>query len=93
MIDCNFSTSSTNMNNTMNYNAIKLDLETRTCPLHNMRPLVRFENGKITLRCCCDYFTRKCMDTLDQKLQGKELMNSVIDAWEQDLVNQGRQVA
>lgn len=81
------------MKYTMNYSTIKLDLETRTCPLHNMRPLVRYENGKIMLRCCCDYFTRKCMGELDQKLQGKNLMNSIIDAWEQDLANQGRQVA
>ncbi|HTD40354.1 MAG TPA: hypothetical protein VK671_07010 [Mucilaginibacter sp.] len=77
----------------MNYITIKQDLEIRTCPLHNIRPLVRFENGKIMLRCCCDYFTRKCMDELDQKLQGKNMMNSIIDAWEQDLANQGRQVA
>lgn len=77
----------------MNYSAIKIDLETTTCPLHNIRPLLRFENGKIMLRCCCDYFTRKCMADLDQKLQGKDLMNSIIDAWEQDLGDHGRQVA
>ncbi|HTK19005.1 MAG TPA: hypothetical protein VL442_05820 [Mucilaginibacter sp.] len=70
----------------MNYSTIKLDLETRTCPLHNIRPLVRFENGKIMLRCCCDYFTRKCMAELDQQLQ-------IVDAWQHDTANHSRQVA
>jgi len=77
----------------MNYATIKLDLETRTCPLHNIRPLVRFENGQIMLRCCCDYFTRKCMAELDQRLQGNELTNSIVDAWQQEGANHERQVA
>lgn len=72
----------------MNYATIKLDLETRTCPLHNIRPLVRFENGQIMLRCCCDYFTRKCMAELDQKLQA-----SIVDAWQQEGTGHERQVA
>ena len=77
----------------MNYSTIKLDLETRTCPLHNIRPLVRLENGQIMLRCCCDYFTRKCMAELDLNLQGNGLMNSIIDAWQQDNASNERQVA
>ena len=77
----------------MNYSTIKLELETRTCPLHNIRPLVRVENGQIVIRCCCDYFTRKCMAELDHKLQGKGLANSIIDAWQHDGANHGRQVA
>lgn len=77
----------------MNYSTIKLELETRTCPLHNIRPLVRLENGRIMLRCCCDYFTRKCMAELDQKLQGNENMNNIIDAWQLDGANHKRQVA
>lgn len=77
----------------MSYANIKLDLETKTCPLHNIRPSVRLENGQIMLRCCCDYFTRKCMAELDQKLQGNEIMNSIIDAWQNDGSNDKRQVA
>ena len=77
----------------MNYSTIKLELETRTCPLHNIRPLVRLENGQIMLRCCCDYFTRKCMAELDQKLQCNENMNNIIDAWQLDGANQKRQGA
>lgn len=77
----------------MNYPSIKLELETRTCPLHNIRPLVRFENGQIMIRCCCDFFTRKCMAELDQKLQGKGLTNSIVDAWQHDSASHGRQVA
>lgn len=76
----------------MNYATIKLDLETRTCPLHNIRPLVRLEDGQITLRCCCDYFTRKCMAELDQKL-GNGVMKSVIDAWQHDGTGHERRVA
>ena len=76
----------------MNYSDIKLDIETKTCPLHNIRPLIKIENGKITLRCCCDYFTSKCIAELDQKLQGQDLV-SIIDAWEEDLYAQKRRVA
>ena len=77
----------------MNYSIIKQDLEIRTCPLHNIRPLVRLENGQIMLRCCCDYFTRKCMAELDQKLQGDGLMNHIVDAWQHDGSGHERQVA
>lgn len=77
----------------MNYSTIKLELETRTCPLHNIRPLVRLENGQIMLRCCCDYFTRKCLAELDQKLQGNARMNGIVDAWQLDAANHKRQVA
>lgn len=77
----------------MNYSTIKLDLEATTCPLHNIRPLVRLENGQIMLRCCCDYFTRKCMAELDQRLQGNEKVNGIIDAWQLDSANHKRQVA
>ena len=76
----------------MNYTTIKSDLETRTCPLHNIRPLVRLESGMITLRCCCDYFTRKCMAELDQKLQENGLMSNIVDASRQ-VGTHGRQVA
>jgi hypothetical protein len=77
----------------MNYSTIKSELETGTCPLHNIRPLVRLENGHITLRCCCDFFTRKCMAELDQKLQGNGMMNSIVDAWQHDGTSHERQVA
>jgi len=77
----------------MNYSIIKQNLETRTCPLHNIRPLVRLENGQIMLRCCCDYFTRKCMAELDQQLQGNGLMNHIVDAWQHDGTSHERQVA
>jgi hypothetical protein len=80
------------MNDSMNYTDIKLAIESQTCPLHNIRPLVKIENGKITLRCCCDYFTSKCMAELDQKLRGQNLMN-ITDAWEEDLFKQERRVA
>lgn len=77
----------------MNYSTIKLDLENRTCPVHNIRPLVRLENGQIRLRCCCDYFTRKCISELDQKLHGNGMMNSIIDAWQLDSAKHNRQLA
>ena len=80
------------MNYNMNYTLIKSDLESKTCPLHNIRPLVKIENGQITLRCCCDFFTSKCMAQLDQQLQGKSMI-SIIDAWEEDMLKQDRQVA
>ena len=74
-----------------NYTLIKLDLESTTCPIHNIRPLAKIENGKIVLRCCCDYFTTKCMAEVDRMLKGS-LVN-VVDAWEEDLANEDRRVA
>ena len=76
----------------MNYALIKSDLESKTCPIHNVRPVAKVKNGQITLRCCCDYFTGTCMAHLDQQLQGKTMMR-VIDAWDEDLLKQDRKVA
>lgn len=69
----------------MNYLIIKSEIEAKTCPVHNIRPLAKIENGHITLRCCCDAFTSKCMTDLDRKMNRSETLFNIIDAWEQDL--------
>ena len=74
-----------------NYTLIKLDIESRTCPIHNIRPLAKIEDGKIVLRCCCDYFTGKCFARVDRML--KDSLVHVVDAWEEDLANDDRRVA
>jgi hypothetical protein len=69
----------------MDYLKIKSEIEANVCPVHNIRPLAKIENGHITLRCCCDMFTSKCMTELDRKLNRSETLFSIIDAWERDL--------
>lgn len=73
----------------MNYNVdflkIKSEIESTACPVHNIRPLVKLENGQVTMRCCCDRFTSKCMAEVDKKLNNSNSILNIIDAWEQDL--------
>jgi hypothetical protein len=79
------------MNNETLTLAIKTEVEGQCCPIHNIRPLLKIENGNITLRCCCDYFTSRCMAEIDSKLKGKQL--NIVDAFEEDLYSRQLQVA
>jgi hypothetical protein len=74
------------------YQRIKSEIEAKSCPLHNIRPLVRVEYDHITIRCCCDMYTSLVMAELDKKLKGINLLN-VVDAWEEQVFNHGLQVA
>ncbi|MDB5022583.1 MAG: hypothetical protein JWP78_338 [Mucilaginibacter sp.] len=76
----------------MNYLKVKSEIERKICPVHNIRPLVKIENGNLTLRCCCDAFTSECMIAFDRKLNKSETLLSIIDAWERDLFPTGRMV-
>jgi hypothetical protein len=73
------------MNYSIDYLRIKSEIEAKACPVHNIRPLARIENGHIALRCCCDMFTSRCMTEVDRKLRNNKTILNVIDAWEQDL--------
>jgi hypothetical protein len=73
------------MNNNITYLRIKSEIEAKVCPIHNIRPLAKIENDHITLRCCCDMFTSKCMTEVDRKLSNSQTILNIIDAWEQDL--------
>jgi hypothetical protein len=80
------------MNYSIVYQRIKSEIEAKACPIHNIRPLAKIENDHITLRCCCDMFTSKCMAEADRKLSNSKTILNIIDAWEQDLFVNGLQV-
>jgi hypothetical protein len=79
------------MNYSIDYLRIKSEIEAKACPIHNIRPLAKIENDHITLRCCCDMFTSKCMSEVDRKLSNNETILNIIDAWERDLFVNGLQ--
>jgi hypothetical protein len=56
-----------------------------TCPVHYVGPVVNIDSDQITIRCCCDFFTRKYISTIKNKLCGNSLTD-LIDTWEKDLV-------
>jgi hypothetical protein len=80
------------MNYSIDYHRIKSEIEAKACPIHNIRPLAKIENDQISLRCCCDMFTSKCMTEVDRKLSNSKVILNIIDAWEQDLFVNGMQV-
>ena len=55
------------------------------CPVHHTGPVVNIQSDQITIRCCCDFFTRKYISTIDNKLNGNSL-TELIDRWETDLL-------
>lgn len=68
---------------------LKMAIQSKNCPIHNIRPYVKINNAQITIRCCCDYFTRQCINDINSKL-GENASFGVIDAWEKDLSNNSR---
>ncbi len=55
------------------------------CPVHHIGPVVKAGNGLISIRCCCDFFTRKYISTIDNKLSRKNI-SAILDDWETDLL-------
>ncbi len=56
----------------------------KICPIHQVRPLVEIKNDHITIRCCCDLFTRICTSGLGEKIKGT--LTDVLGSWENDLL-------
>jgi len=77
----------------MNYLNIKSEIEAKACPIHNVRPVAKLVNGRISLRCCCDKFTSICMAELDKKLINNKTLFNIVDAWEAEHFNHGLQIA
>ena len=55
------------------------------CPVHHTGPLVNIQSDQITIRCCCDFFTRKYISAIDNKLNSNSL-TELINQWETDLL-------
>ena len=81
------------MNYSIDYLRIKSEIEAKACPIHNIRPLAKIENGHIALRCCCDKFTSICIADLDKKMMNNKTRFNIIDAWEAERYSHGLQVA
>ncbi len=47
--------------------------------------LVNIQSDQITIRCCCDFFTRKYISAIDNKLNSNSL-TELINQWETDLL-------
>jgi hypothetical protein len=39
---------------------IKLILEEKVCPVHDIHPVVEMNGNDINIACCCAYFSRFC---------------------------------
>lgn len=55
------------------------------CPVHHAGPKVNINNDHITIRCCCDFFTRNYISRIRNKFKGKT-MKDLLDTWETDLL-------
>lgn len=55
------------------------------CPVHHMQPLFNIHCDLITVRCCCDFFSKKYISYVDNKLKGRSI-NDLINGWEKDLL-------
>lgn len=56
---------------TINYRAIKSQLERMTCPTHHEKPTVTITSNGIKLTCCCETFKRK-LSTKTEELAGAQ---------------------
>ncbi len=59
-------------------------IHSKTCPVHHVGPLINIQNGYITVRCCCDFFTQQYLTGIASKLSGNTLPD-IIREWEKDL--------
>jgi hypothetical protein len=57
----------------------------KACPVHHTMPVLNINNDHITIRCCCDFLTRKYVADLESKLKGNTITD-LIDKWEHDLL-------
>jgi hypothetical protein len=55
-----------------------------TCPVHHTGPVVEIKSDHISIRCCCNFFTRKYISTIDNKLNSS--LEDLICQWETDLL-------
>ena len=39
---------------------IKLTIEEKLCPVHDIHPIVEVVGGEISIACCCTYFHSYC---------------------------------
>ncbi len=66
-------------------NGIRTVTHSNACPVHQVRPVLNINSDHITIRCCCDSFTRKYISDLESKLNGSTITD-LINTWEKDLL-------
>lgn len=70
--------------NSMEEKQQEIILSSLACPVHQANPQMSIGNDHITIRCCCNFFTRNFISTLNDKLKGKSF-TGLLDDWETDL--------
>ena len=71
--------------NTMEDKQQEIVLSSQACPVHQANPQMSIGNDHITIRCCCNFLTRKYISKLNEKLNGKNFPQ-LLDEWETDLL-------
>jgi hypothetical protein len=59
--------------------------QSQVCPVHHSGPVVKAGNDLISIRCCCNFFTRKYISVINNRLNGKAI-SDILDDWETDLL-------
>jgi hypothetical protein len=54
---------------TLNLYTIKSIVQSRTCPVHSLRPVVNIRSEFTDVSCCCDYFKWKCLTEIRNLLK------------------------
>jgi hypothetical protein len=64
---------------TLNIHAIKSIIQSRTCPVHNLRPIVNVRAELADINCCCDFFKSRCkseISNLLKEVKSAQMINS-----------------
>jgi len=69
----------------MNEKQTTVVLNGQLCPVHRDPANLNIESDRITIRCCCDFLTRKYISTIEEKLKGRNI-SDLLDEWETDLL-------
>ena len=51
------------------YNKIKSIIQAKSCPTHNLHPIVKLNEGVIDISCCCDHFKVICIAEISDLLK------------------------
>ncbi len=59
------------------YYKIKIIIQSKPCPTHNLHPLVKFDDGIIDINCCCGPFKVMCIAEINELLKETNNIKSV----------------
>ena len=60
------------------YQQVKSVIQSHTCPVHNLHPIINISPTILDINCCCELFKNQCIDEIQQLLKDSANIKKVI---------------